>query len=414
MNNPFGMGRKQSLFTISNLLLAVAILFFAQSCKKEGTVTSMYDNPVIASSNDELIDALNLEGLPDVAHPADNATSDDKVELGRLLFWDPIIGGEKDMACATCHHPDFAYTDGLDLAIGVNGSGLGPDRTENTGGLYTDGTEIGRVPRNSPSVLNAAYNGLIAGSSYSAEDSPMFWDSRMTSFEDQCQGPPGSESEMRGFAYTEEQTFDSIMARLNANSEYVQLFEDAFGAGPIITENYAKAIGAFERTIVSANSPYDQYLAGDLNALTDQQKEGVLLFNGKGKCNTCHFGPTLSGYGHFVIGIEDNPAHPEGGDAGLDDLYKFRTPTLRNVGLTGPYMHNGMMTSLADIVAYKSAAIPSNPNVTEAMMDITPSDLTADEQAAVVAFLESLTDSDFDTTIPASVPSGLAVGGNIN
>lgn len=388
------------------LVAFLAMFFLFPSCKKD-------DDP----GADELIAALGLEALPTVSDPADNAATQAKVALGRPLFWDPIIGGEKDVACATCHHPNHGYSDGLDLAIGVNGTGLGPARTENTGGLSLSKL-IDRVPRNSPSVLNAAYNGMTSLGSYSPENALMFWDGRMKSLESQCQGPPTSRSEMRGDAYPEAVTFDSVVARLAAIPEYVSLFDAAFGGGAaaVTTANYAKAIGAFERTIVTDNSPYDQYLNGDKNALTERQKKGLLLFFGKANCTNCHNGPMLSDFNFHALGVPDNPANPNVTDDGKDHLYLFRTPTLRNATLTGPYMHNGMLSTLREVVEFENNGVSKNPNVLSGMVDLNfkPLGLTSDEIDDIVLFLESLTDNDFDKSIPASVPSGLEVGGNIH
>ncbi len=382
----------------------LALIFTINSCDKENLEVDL----------DRIITPLGLEALPGVSHPANNASSQDKVDLGKFLFWDPIIGGEKDVACATCHHPNHGYSDGLDLPIGVNGTGLGATRTENSGGL---GLTIERVGRNSPSVLNTAYNGMTSLGAYSPENAPMFWDSRMLSLEAQCQGPPTSRSEMRGDAYPEELTFDSIIIRLAAIPEYVALFDAAFGGGAtaITQENYAKALGAFERTIVTDNSPYIQYLNGQTEALTDQEKEGLLLFFGKANCSACHSGPMLSDFNFHAIGIPDNPSFPGDTDVGKDGLYKFRTPTLHNVSLTGPYMHNGMITTLREVVEFMNKGVSENSNVLSGMIDsdFKPLSLTSDEIDNIVAFLKSLTDNDFDKTPPPSVPSGLSVGGNI-
>lgn len=395
------------------LLLLVSVSFITiSSCKKD-----CEEAPPVADPLDEMIAMLDLQAVQEVQHPADNPTSVEKVELGRLLFWDPIVGGEKDMACATCHHPGLGYGDGIDLAIGVNGSGLGPDRTENTGGLTLDNGPIGRVPRNAPTVINAAYNGLTSSNGYSAEESPMFWDSRMSSFEEQCQGPPGSRSEMRGDAYEADDAMDSIALRLAANPEYVQLFNDAFGGEGVSVENYTKAMSAFERNIVAVNSPYDKYVAGDLNALNDDQKNGLILFHGKARCANCHFGPMFSDFDLHALGIPENPNSPHfPADSGAFNEFKFKTPTLRNITLTGPYMHNGMFTTLKDIVEYMNEGVSGNDNVTPDMLaaDMAPLGLTEKEIDQIVAFLESLTDENFDTVVPTSVPSGLEVGGNID
>ncbi|MBL4587550.1 MAG: cytochrome-c peroxidase [Flavobacteriales bacterium] len=357
---------------------------------------------------------LHLEALPPVSHPADNPTSLAKIVLGKNLFWDPIIGGKNDVACVTCHHPDFGYGDGLDLPIGVNGTGLGPDRTENTGGL---GLAISRVPRNAPSILNAAYNGLTSLGNYNAEEAVMFWDGRAKSLELQCQGPPTSEAEMRGDAYAEDDALDSVIIRLAATPNYVSLFNAAFGGGTssITIENYSKAISAFERTIVTDGSPYLRYLNGDRTALNVQEKRGLLLFFGKAECGECHSGPMLSDFDFRALGVPENPAHPEGVDAGLDDKFQFRTPTLHNVELTGPYMHNGMFSTLREVVEFENKGVSQNPAVNADILahEFEPRGLSSSEMDDIVVFLKSLTDNNFDKGIPSNVPSGLPVGGNI-
>jgi cytochrome c peroxidase len=180
--------------------------------------------------------------------------------------------------------------------------------------------------------------------------------------------------------------------------------------------NYAKALGAFERTIVTDNSPYLRYLGGDKSALSRQQKDGLLLFFGKANCDQCHGGPMFSDFGFHALGVADNPSHPDGTDAGKDDLYQFRTPTLHNATLTGPYMHNGMFATLRDVVNFKNAGVSENQNVGAGLLDpnFTPLNLTDEEIDDLVAFLRSLTDTDFDQTAPTTVPSGLEVGGNIH
>lgn len=394
------------------LFAGFATLLLSTSCKKEEC-----DEPLPQSNNlDEMISALDLQALPPISTPLDNPQSLEKVELGRLLFWDPIVGGEKDMACVVCHHPGLGYGDGLDLPIGVNGSGLGLDRTENTGGLVLD-NPIERVPRNAPTIINSAYNGLTSSSSgYDPSTSPMFWDGRKQALEGQCQGPPTSRSEMRGEAYAEEDALDSVAARVAAIPEYQTLFEEAFGPEGVTLINITKAFAAFERAIVADNSPYDQYLAGDLKALTDDQKEGLLLFNGKARCSNCHFGPMLSDYDFHTMGIPENPLSPNNPDLGKDEDFKFRTPTLRNVSITGPYMHNGMLSSLKEVVEFLNEGVSGNENISDDMLanSMAPLNLTEKEIDQIVAFLESLTDEDFDKVVPVSVPSGLEVGGNIN
>jgi cytochrome c peroxidase len=392
-------------FKLSRLLAFTAIAGVV------GAFTSCADDE---NEVDEAIYALNLSSLPEVTYPADNPITDEKVHLGKLLFWDPIIGGEDDVACATCHHPDFGYSDGISTPIGVNGVGLGPERVENTGGLVLS-RPIDRVGRNSPSIINTAYNGMTSLELYAAENAIMFWDGRARSLEEQCKMPPTSRDEMRGDVTEKEFAMDTVISDLRKIPEYVDLFDEAFGGGigAVNKENYAKAIASFERTIVSRNSSYDKYLNGQRNALTNQQKEGLLLFYGDAGCGNCHGGPMLSDFTFHVLGALDNPAI--GADMGADTLLLFRTPTLRNVAITEPYMHSGVYSTLMDAVEFMSLGESLNPLVLSGMKDVNFKryDLSLEDKEAIVAFLESLTDDSFDKVPPLSVPSGLPVGGMI-
>jgi len=295
--------------TLGTYALMLALTVGAISCKKD------QEPDAVLSEYDQLIDVdlMGLTTLPTTVDPITNPSTAAKTELGKLLFWDPILGGEKDMACATCHHPDFGYTDGLDLPIGVNGLGLGPDRIENAAGLNLPNGEVERVPRNAPTILNSAYNGFANASTFNPMNSPHFWDGRTSSLEEQSTKPPTSRSEMRGDAYADSLTFDSIIYRLKEIPEYVQLFDNCFtetGIDAVNFENYQKAIASFERSIVAINSPYDKYISGDLTAITEQQKHGLLIFNGKGNCTSCHSGPAFNDGSFHSIGIPENPDSP--------------------------------------------------------------------------------------------------------
>ena len=388
-------------YLIIVICFGVACLF--SQCAKDFPILSL----------DEKIEALEIElqDMPSVVDPVDNPSTAKKRSLGKILFWDPIISGEKDIACASCHHPATGYADGLALSIGVGGQGLGPVRIEEPGG------RIPRVGRGSPTIINAAYIGLKDHhQNYEAEMAPMFWDSRVLSLENQCLGPPTSFNEMAGDAYSSADALDSVMARLAANPEYVRLFDEAFGGGSaaVTITNFAKAVAAFERSIISVNSPYDQYIAGNNNALTDKQKEGLLLFFGKANCVLCHKGPNFSDYKLTVHGVKDNPAgnYP---DRGGSSEFKFKTPTLRNIELTAPYTHGGMFETLEDALEFYNKGVSENPLVSQDMLDphIEPINLNPKELKALIAFLKALTDDSFDKTVPANVPSGLNPGGNI-
>jgi cytochrome c peroxidase len=348
------------------------------------------------------------------------------IELGRLLFWDPVLSGHKDVACATCHHPDHAYADGRALSLGARSVGLGPQRVSHSGG------EIPVVRRNSPTILNTAFNGLRergggrrGNRSAAALDparAPMFWDSRLRSLELQALEPIKSLEEMRGTAYAEDVAVETVLARVRAIPEYVTLFGAAFGSGtPIDGPRLGEAIAAFERSLVALDSPFDRYRAGDSNAMTAQQLRGMDTFDRVG-CDRCHDGPMFSDFSLRAEGVKEHPelAAPDAGDG----RFRFRTPTLRNIALTAPYMHNGMLATLDDVLRFYDNGRSENPSVADRRDEGEPGprldrrfravdDMNERERADIVAFLEALTDRDFDRTIPRRVPSGLPPGGHL-
>ncbi|WP_245860020.1 cytochrome-c peroxidase [Spirosoma aerolatum] len=348
---------------------------------------------------------------PTVTEPVSNPITNDTALLGQALFWDPILSGNKDIACATCHHPNNAYTDGLDLSLGTNAVGLGQNRQ------FQSPNDIPFSTRNAPTLLNVALNGMDSNGKYDPLTAPMFWDSRAQSLENQAIGPLSTFEEMRGHAYSEALTLDSLVARLSKIPEYQQLFKKAFGNGQVITAStISKAIATFERTLVAMNSPYDRYLKGEKTALNDQQLQGMFIFKDEG-CAICHAGPMFSDYKLHVLSVPDNPKRT-GTDAGAGGTYAFRTPSLRNVGMTAPYMHNGTFKTLKQVLKFYDdigEPISQNPNVTVQQIDprIQRIALRDAEQEQLIAFLNALTDPAFNQFIPDRVPSGLHPGGNI-
>ena len=343
--------------------------------------------------------------------PPDNPHSDAKAALGRALFWDPVLSGPRDVSCATCHHPSKGYTDGLDLAIGVNGQGLGSTRR------FRLPNTIPFTQRNCTTVLNAAFNGLAADGSCTPATAAMFWDNRAQSLENQALMPIATLEEMRGSQYPEALALDSVMARLRAIPSYVVLFQAAFpGSSPVTAANLGRALACFQRTLVATDAPFDDYLRGNTSALSAEQVQGLQAFVGAG-CARCHSGPMLSDYQPHVLGIADNP-RLAATDAGVKGTYAFRTPSLRNVALTAPYMHNGTLATLPQVLGfYDQGGRPgprTSPNQHVAASQLDPLLPTrVPNPQAIVAFLNSLTARSFDRTVPAAVPSGLPVGGSI-
>ena len=354
-----------------------------------------------------------LTALPrEFATPPDNPQSPEKVELGRLLFWDPILSGNQQVACATCHHPDFGYAEDLALSIGVDGAGLGGDRR------FVTSDPIPFVKRNSQTILNTAFNGIDLEGGYDPITAPMFWDERARGLEAQSLLPILTFEEMRGHAYPEEDAVDTVIARLQAIPEYRSLFADAFEAESAVSaENLGKALAAFQRSLIANNSPYDRYMRGETNAMTRLQIRGMRRFEQVG-CINCHNGPMFSDYELRVLGIRDNRLLPESDSGAIDQPYAFRTPSLRNLAYTAPYMHNGLFRTLEDVVEfYDDVGDRDERNVNLERNQVDPLTRTLDDpddhERELIAFLNALNDDNFDREIPDRVPSGLNPGGEI-
>ena len=327
--------------------------------------------------------------------PADNPRSDAKVALGRLLFWDPILSGDRDVACATCHHPQHAYADGLDVSVGAGGSGLGPARRS--------GPRSRPIQRSSMTVLDVAWNGVsVATPAITPEQAPMFWDGREQSLEVQALLPIESAEEMRGDAFSKQEIFPELVRRLSAIPEYVTRFRAAFGAEAITRANIGRAIAAFERTLVARWSSFDRYMAGDEGALSQAAKRGLVAFVESG-CTRCHSGPMFSDFKLHRLGLRAVAGRPS--DEG-DGSGRFRTPSLRNITRTGPFMHDGRMKTLQEVFRFYTEVDKSlDPD----LADLAPAGL-----ADVTALFQAISDGEFDRTVPASVPSGLPVGGQLS
>ncbi len=394
------------------VLISLSCIVF-NACQPDDDANDLDDN--------DATDIVDINDIPNNGN--DNNTNQSIVELGRLLFWDPVLSGGKDVACATCHHPDFGYADGRELALGIEAEGLGPQRRLLPGSNESFGF------RNSPTILNTAFNGMDENGQVNPDQAPMFWDSRTRSLESQALQPLLSFEEMRGHAFGEDVALDSIVNRLASNGEYVALFNAVFnGENAISSANIASAIAAFERSLVATNSPFDDFQEGDQNAMTPDQIQGMNRFMEIG-CGDCHSGPMFSDFELHVLGVPDNNAIPES-DRGANGTYAFRTPTLRNLDQTGPYFHNGVGRNLQETIRFYITArgnggnngngggnLNLNPNVNRG--DLAPevrnlNNFNNNDIEDIIQFIEALNDPVFDREIPNNVPSGLNPGGNIN
>ncbi len=398
------------------------------------------------TQDDELRQQFALEPIGAIPYPADNQRNDARISLGRLLFFDPILSGEQDVACGTCHHPDFDFGDARQFGAGVSGVGLGPDR--HLGVSAFSGDSINTAARNTPTILNTAFVMSTATDldGNPTTSTPLFWDGRASSLEDQALIPIGSRVEMRGDAFpgieqndgylpgsdeAATSTVDSILRRLRGVSEYVALFREAF---PTITGNTAvvsrstlsRAIAAYERELVAVDSPFDRWVAGDDDGLSELQKDGLELFFTRANCSVCHRGPMLSTFSFMVTGvpqegpglrtIADDDLGREEHTGSPDDRYKFRVPPLRNVEITAPYMHSGVFATLEEVIHFYNDGIePRHPNIGDSRQNAAvrnPLGLSDQDISALVGFLRSFTDPGTGLaailrTVPATVPSGL-------
>ncbi|WP_010181023.1 cytochrome-c peroxidase [Aquimarina agarilytica] len=370
------------------------------SCKKQQTFTLVAEK-----------EAVYLPLPQKVIAPLDNQMTKEKIALGKLLFFDPILSGEKNVACATCHHPKNGYTEFRDLSIGVNGKGFGADRK-----MVKMDSMLSFVKRNAHTILNTAFNGISETGKISIKKAPMFWDNRVESLETQALEPIKSLEEMRGFRIAEKAILDSIVLRLNSNKRYKELFKNVFDTKEIKATHLGKALATFERSLITPNSRFDQFLRGNDQVLSLSEKEGFKTFKRVG-CANCHNGPMFSDYKLHTLGMVENEKLTSP-DKGANNQFQFRTPTLRNLQFTAPYMHNGKFNSIKRVLEFYEEIAGKkvkNPNVAVKDLDtlINKVIITAKDINLIESFLNSLNDTDFDKEVPKSVPSKLPVGGDI-
>jgi cytochrome c peroxidase len=299
--------------------------------------------------------------LPVLPVPPDNPQTDAKIRLGAQLYFDPRLSADNTISCATCHDPKQAWANHGATDTGIRGQ---------VGG------------RNSGTILDSAWMRV------------QFWDGRAASLEEQALGPIHNPIEMG-------ETLENVVRKLNAIPGYREQFQTVFGTDAN-EAGIAKAIAAFERTVVSGPSPYDLWLAGDKAAMTPAAVRGHHLFNGKGHCTPCHGGPAFSDQGYHNLGVGMDKPNPDLGREVVSkdpcDRGRFKTPGLRNCALTYPYLHDGSEKTLRDVIdLYDRGGVP-NANLDPLML---PLRLTEREKEDLVAFLEALTGPLPNITPPA-------------
>lgn len=274
------------------------------------------------------------------------------VALGRRLFFDPVLSSDSTIACATCHDPQKGFSDGRVVAVGVDGR---------------------RGTRNAPAIVNRGY-----GHSF-------FWDGRAATLEEQVVMPIESAQEM-------DANLDDVVDRLARDAWYSGRFRATHGSDPS-RETLALSLAAYVRTIRSGDSRFDRFMDGDPAALSELEIEGLRLFQGGAGCDNCHRGPNLTDEKFHNTGVAyANGVLSDSGRAAVtghpQDMGAFKVPTLREVSLTAPYMHDGSLKTLADVIEFYGRGGNANPNIDPLLRDI---DLSDNEKMALVAFLRTLT-----------------------
>ena len=295
----------------------------------------------------------------EVPQGKNNISTPERVELGKNLFFDPRLSGSNFISCATCHNPSLGWSDAQPTAIGHG---------------------MGTLDRSTPTILNTAYQRF------------QFWDGRARSLEKQALGPIEAGGEMS-------QSLDLLIPELQAIPGYVTLFEAAYPGEGVSKKTIAKAIAAFERTIVSSESAFDRWLKGVDGVMSDEAIKGFEIFKGKANCTACHDGFNFSDNGFHNIGLKD-----------MEDMGRyaikpikvlkgaFKTPTLRDIDLTSPYMHNGAYKTLEEVVEHYDVGGFENAGTMDPNMKAL--NLSKQEKKAVVAFLKSLTGDPVPFTVP--------------
>lgn len=290
---------------------------------------------------------LGFEGA--LQAPTGNEFSDTRTALGRALFFDPILSGDRTVACATCHRPEHGMADNAPRSRGIEGK---------------------LTKRNSPSLFNRGHA------------QPQMWDGAAESLEEQALMPLENPDEMA-------LPIEDALARLRADRTYSQRFQEAYGE--ISRDSLARALAQFVRRLQRGDSPVDRFRAGDVSGLTAQERTGMWLFESRAGCWRCHAGPNFSDEQFHNTGVGARDGLAEVGRAAISgeprDRGRFKTASLRGLAETAPYMHDGSLATLEDVVDFYSRGGNANSSLDP---DLRPFDASAEERAALVAFLKAL------------------------
>jgi cytochrome c peroxidase len=315
--------------------------------------------PAAQRSDDVALIRANYHRPATIPFPSSNPYSEAKSALGQMLFFDPLLSRSRTRSCATCHNPSLSWGDGLPHAIGEDPKGL---------------------PLRAPTLIDVAFT------------EPLGWDGKFRNLESVAFGPITNPANMN-------LTESELIARLSAIPAYGDAFANAFGDGSVTRPRIEAALATFERSIVAGQSPFDRWIMGDEAAISASAKRGFQIFNGKARCSTCHNGPSFTDGSFHDIGTAQND------DIGRGRLfprseklrYAFKTPTLRDVARRSPYMHDGSVATLEDVIELYDKGGIDRPSRSPS---IRPLSLGASEKKDLVAFLQTLNASSPLVTFP--------------
>lgn len=301
-------------------------------------------------------------GLLPIRFPKENLYTPEKSELGRLLYYDKRLSVDGTVSCATCHAPENAFTDNKPVSSGMQGQKGG---------------------RSAPTVFNRAYS--LA----------QFWDGRAATLEEQAGGPMQNPIEMGN-------THEVVVKTLRGIPGYRARFKQVFGTEDFGIDEVTKAIATYERTVLSGNSPYDRYKAGNKTAMSASQIRGFDVYFNKAKCDQCHEGINLTANSYHNIGVGTDKPNPDEGRSVVTknpaDWGAFKTPTLREIARTAPYMHDGSIATLEEVVDYYDKGGIANKNLDE---KIKPLKLSATDKKDLVEFMKALSGEGWQTKLVA-------------
>jgi cytochrome c peroxidase len=324
-------------------------------------VASVGQESITAARSTSLFPAAGPKiplGLVPIIWPENNAYTPAKAELGWLLFFDKRLSSDGSVSCASCHAPEHAFTDAAPVSTGIGSKKGG---------------------RSAPTIINRVYGAA------------QFWDGRASSLEDQAKGPIANSLEMTHEKLATK-AHETTAQRLRQVKDYRKRFKDAFGTDELSIDHVAKAIATFERTVLSGNAPYDRFQAGEKAALTESQQRGMnIFFSNNARCDSCHDGAAFTTNQFANVGIGMDKPTPDWGRYNVtkDDADKgaFKTPGLREISRTGPYMHDGSIKTLEDVVEHYNKGGIKNRWLHQ---DIRPLKLSVQDKKDLVSFLHAL------------------------